>query len=545
MITRQYVLASFVAMLCGFMTIKTAAAEERVVTISQGALAGEAEDGVNVFKGIPYAQPPVGARRWKAPVAAESWDKVRTAADFGPSCTQPPLPPSSIYADEPEEMSEDCLSLNVWAPAGVSDAPVIVWIHGGALQRGSSASPMYDGSNFARRGVVFVSLNYRLGVFGWLAHPELSAASPHQVSGNYGLLDQIEALKWVRENIAAFGGNPDNVTIMGESAGALSVSYLLASPQAHGLFAKAIAESANIRAVPELKTPAHGLLSAEAFGALLASKVGADSLEALRAMDANTLALAAMKARFWAQGTVDGLVLPKQVVDTFDAGEQAQVPLLAGFNSGEVRSQAMFLPPIPATPDAYVAEITKRYHDLAPAFLAIYPPADMRESMLATLRDAIYGWAGERMVKQQAEAGFRSYLYIFDHCDAASAARDLCAFHASELPYVFGQIGVGADLPVNWPKPSGDADEALSQAMMNYWVSFARTGSPSSAGQAKWQPYGEAEAYMRFAHQPIASNDPVAGMFEMQEELVRRRRATGQQWFINVGLTATDVPKAR
>ncbi len=532
----------FMALLCALTPFKVAMADGPIVAVSGGALAGHREDGLNIFKGIPYAVPPVGERRFTAPEPAKSWGGIHPAVSFGPSCVQPPLPATSLYADEPKVMDEDCLTLNVWAPVTAEKAPVMVWIYGGALQRGSSAAPMYDGAAFAKRGIVFVSINYRLGVFGWLAHPELSAESLHGASGNYGLLDQIEALKWVRANIAAFGGDAGNVTIMGESAGALSVSYLLTSPLANGLFDKAIAESPNIRAVPKLKEAGYGLPSAEQFGLTLANKVGAADISALRAMDAVELAHASMKARFWAQGTIDGWSLPRQVVEVFDAGAQAPVPLLAGFNSGEVRSQAMFLPPVPESAEAYEAEISKRYGDLALAFLKVYPATDMRESMLATLRDAIYGWASERMVKGQSDAGLPSYLYIFDHCDEASKDRGLCAFHASELPYVFGQVGEGAQLPTNWPKPMGADDKALSAAMMEYWVGFARDGKPTSAGHDAWLPYAEGEAYMRFAAQPTAAQNPVPGMFEMQEELVSRRRAAGQQWFINVGLTANPVP---
>ena len=210
-----------------------------------------------------------------------TWTGTRDAEAFGPSCVQPPVPAVSIYYDPPQATSEDCLTLNVWAPADATRAPVIVWIHGGSLRIGGSAEPLFDGANFARRGIVFVSINYRLGVLGWLAHPALSAESPHRASGNYGLLDQIEALRWVRANVAAFGGDAGNVTIMGESAGALSVAYLLVSPLARGLFDKAILESANIRAFPELERPAFGLDPAEQTGLALAAGVGADDLARL------------------------------------------------------------------------------------------------------------------------------------------------------------------------------------------------------------------------------------------------------------------------
>lgn len=544
---RAGMIASGLARAAAWATLVLAApawaAAAPAATVMQGQLSGSAEGGLHVFKGIPYAEAPVGPLRWKPPVPAAGWRGVRAATAFGPSCVQPPVAATSIYADPPDAMDEDCLTLNVWAPADARLAPVVVWIHGGSLRIGGGAQPMHDGANFARRGVVFVSLNYRLGVLGWLAHPELAAESPHQASGNYGLLDQIEALRWVGANIAAFGGDPANVTVMGESAGALSVTYLLSSPLARGLFHKAISESANTRAVPELAGPAYGLPPAGQIGTKIATALGAADLPALRAMDAETLTVEATKAGFSPQGTIDGWSLPAQVVDVFDQGRQAQVPLLAGFNSGEVRSQGF----VPADlPDAatYEAEIQRRYGDLAPAFLRLYPASDIKESTAATLRDAIYGWATERMVRQQTRAGLPSYLYLFDHCYPAAAERGLCAFHASELPYVFGLVGPDAVLPGNWPRPEGEAEQAMSDAMLDYWVGFIRDGAPAGPDRPAWPPYGRDEAYMRFADQPMASTDLLPGMFEMQEELVSRRRRAGQQWFLNVGVAAPVIPPA-
>jgi para-nitrobenzyl esterase len=356
------------------------------------------------------------------------------------------------------------------------------------------------------------------------------------------LLDQIQALRWVRENIASFGGNRDNVTVTGESAGALSVAYLLSSPKARGLLHKAIAESPNLRAFPMLDRPIYGMPSAEDTGIAFATHAGAEDLSALRAMDADELTQASVTGRFWAQGTIDGTVLPKQLIDTFDAGEQAKVPLLAGFNSGETRSQKLLLPPAPATANLYETEIARRYRDLAPAFLKIYPSTDVPGSMLATLRDAIYGWAAERMVRGQSEAGQPAFLYLFDHCYPAAAQRDLCAFHASELPFVFGHVGQDAWLPASWPRPDGNNDRSLSDAMISYWVGFAETGVPAQAGYPEWQEYSAGEAYMHFADEAIPGNDPVSGMFELQEEVVTRRRHVNQQWFLNVGVASPVMP---
>jgi len=510
-----------------------------VATVAQGRLAGMLDGDLRVFRNIPYALPPVGERRWRPPEPAASWTGTRDATAFGPRCVQPRLPPESIYYSRIEAMSEDCLSLNVWTPADAANAPVIIWIHGGSLRIGGSAEPLYDGAAFARRGIVFVSINYRLGVLGWLAHPELSAESPHGVSGNYGLLDQVAALRWVQTNIAAFGGDPGNITIMGESAGALSVTYLLVSPLARGLFHRAIAQSTNLRNMPELGRAAFGLPSGEQIGTTLARAVGAGDLAALRAMDAEALTLAAQLARFGAQGVMDGWALPRQLVDAFDAGEQARVPLMTGFTSGEMRAGLVPLPPIPRSARAYEEAIARRYGDQAPAFLALYPSSDMRESMLATLRDAVFGWSSERMVRQHVEAGIPAYLYLFDRCDPESRARDLCAFHASELPYLFGRIGPDAMLPENWPRLDGSEERALSDAMMDYWVSFARTGVPASPGGPAWPPYSDREAFMRFAATPIAERDLFPGMFELHEAWFAARRQTGEPWFTNIGVNGS------
>ncbi len=291
-----------------------------IVNAPAGAVEGQMEGDLRVFKGIPYALPPVGARRWRPPSPMPRWAGVRKATEFGPACFQPQNPGKSIYSWIPVPMSEDCLTLNIWAPTGARNAPVFFWIHGGALTTGSSRDALYDGSKLAERGIVVVSLNFRLGVFGWLAHPELSKESPLGVSGNYALLDLIEGLKWVRHNIGAFGGDPSNVTIAGESSGGLSVMYLMASPPARGLFAKAIAESAYMISTPELKTAAFGSPSAEESGVKLAAALHAPNIAAMRAMDAGTLSLAAPAAGYAPWGTIDGHVLPRQLVDVFDQG---------------------------------------------------------------------------------------------------------------------------------------------------------------------------------------------------------------------------------
>lgn len=523
------------------MTAATPVAQGPVANAPAGALSGRAEGGLLVFKGIPYALPPVGDARWKAPAPMPRWDGVRAATAFGPACVQPKVPGTSIYSADPMPSSEDCLTLNVWAPANARNAPVFFWIHGGALWYGSSREGLYDGARLAERGVVVVTINYRLGVLGWLAHPALSAESPQEISGNYGLLDQVQALRWVRQNIGAFGGDPSNVTIAGESAGGLTVMYLMASPEARGLFSKAIAESAYMISTPELKEGRFGAPPAEQAGVALAAAVQGADLAALRRMDPVTLTDAAAAARFQPSGVVDGRILPRQLVDVFDRGEQAPVPVLAGFNSGEIRSLRILAPPPPAKTEDYERVIRAQYRDLANRFLKLYPVAAMPESILATTRDALYGWTAQRLARKQAALGAPSYLYLFDHGYPAADDAGLHGFHASELPYVFGTFD---GTPPRWPKiPDAPEEKRLADAMIDYWTSFARSGKPQAANQPDWPAFGAKGAYMNFTDAPHPAHDLMPGMYGLHEEVMCRRRARGDQgWHWNVGIVSPPLP---
>jgi para-nitrobenzyl esterase len=469
------------------------------------------------------------------------WKGVHKTTEFGPVCMQPVSKLPNIYSDDPGPMSEDCLTLNIWAPANAHNAPVFFWIHGGALVGGSSRERLYDGIPLAERGAVVVTINYRVGVFGYLAHPELSAESPLGISGNWGLLDQIEALKWVKRNIGAFGGDPSNVTIAGQSAGGLSVMYLMASPPARGLFAKAIAESAYMVSTPELKQAKYGWPSSEQIGVALAAALHAPNITAMRAMDAQALTDGAAAARFSPFGAVDGNILPRQLVDAFDRGEQAPVPLLAGFTSGEIHSLRMLAPLPSKTPADYEATIRDRYGDLADTFLRLYPSSDMQESIFRTTRDALYGWTAERLVRKQSTLGQPAFLYLFDHGYPAADSAGLHGFHASELPYVFGDF---TNLPPLWPKiPETPEEKKLSAAMIGYWTSFARTGKPEAASEPDWPAYGPASDYMTFADVPRPSQHLFPGMYEFVEQVVCRRHASGDQaWHWNVGLGAPKLP---
>jgi len=512
-----------------------------VVKAPAGTVQGRREGDLRVFKGIPFAMPPLGPARWKPPMPMPRWVGVRQANDFGPACFQPTSKLSSVYMEDPFPMSEDCLTLNLWAPAKARKAPVLVWIHGGALTSGSSRDPLNGGARLADRGIVVVSINYRLGVLGYLAHPELSRESPMGISGNYGLLDQIQALQWVRDNISAFGGDPSNVTIAGESAGALSVMYLMASPPARGLFAKAISESGYMISTPELKEAKYGSPSAEESGTRLAAALKVPDIAAMRAMDAATLTNAAPKGGYAPWGTIDGHIMLHQLVDVFDKGEQAPVPLLVGFNQGEIRSLRVLAAKSPASAADYEATIRARYLDLADQFLRLYPSSNLEESVLETTRDALYGWTAVRLVKKQTALGQTAFLYFWDHGYPAEDSAGLHAFHASELPFVFGTFD---STPPHWPKvPETAQEKGLSDAVIGYWTSFARTGRPQTAREPAWPAFGSTGSYMDFTEIPRPSEHLLPGMYEFNEEVVCRRRAEGDvAWVWNVGLYSPELP---
>jgi para-nitrobenzyl esterase len=464
------------------------------IKIEPGLVCGVAaatNDTVRVFKGIPFAAPPVGGSRWKPPQPVKAWDGVRACAEFGPSCPQP----KPIVGLTEGRYSEDCLYLNVWTPARTADdkLPVMVWIHGGGHTTGSGAAPFYRGDALARQGVVVVTINYRLGPFGYLAHPLLSKESPHGVSGNYGLLDQIAALQWVRKNIAAFGGDPGCVTIFGESAGAVSVCRLLVSPPAAGLFHRAIAQSGGAHGNNRHLREQRGLLEpAEKVGGRIAEQLGCDKAEqplaALRARSADELLQASNPAQgLYGKGIkfgpiVDGWALPDDPEAMFEAGKQQRVPFMAGTTADE---GTLFLQQMPVQRALGYKMIVKGlFRENADEMLKLFPcdSDDQAKAALARFTTVNAFVAPTRfLVRAMSRQEPKTFLYHFTRVPPALRSRGLGATHAAEIPYVFGTLRAGA--------PPEDTDRSLSKTMSAYWVRFAKTGDPNGAGMPQWPAY--------------------------------------------------------
>jgi len=493
------------------------------VSVEQGVLQGTVTDSLTVFKGIPFAAPPVGDLRWKAPQPAAKWEGVREATKFAPAPMQAGNPPSG--------KSEDCLYLNVWTPAKSANdkIPVLVWIYGGGFSFGSTSEPGYDGAKLAKKGVVLVSIAYRVGQLGFLAHPELSAESPNHVSGNYGILDQIAGLKWIKKNIAAFGGDPNKVTIFGESAGGISVSMLCASPLAKGLFEGAISESGGSFG-PTRPTTYPGenmktLKQAEADGEAYMHKLGASSIAELRKMDAEKFIPSG-----WAMAggwpIVDGYVIPGDQHNLYEEGKYNDVPVLIGYNSDEGASFSHY-----KTPEDYIANVKKRYGKFADELIKAYPagtntvPKTARDLM----RDAAFGWQTWSWARLQSETGkSKVFYYYFDqHPDYPkdSPWAGHGSPHGQEVAYVFNHIDP------NSPHTSA-TDVKISDAMATYWTNFAKYGDPNGEGLPKWPAFSDANPeVMYFSQTPHVGPVPSAKSLQVLDDYFKwRRTPEGEAW---------------
>ena len=475
------------------------------VKIANGELEGVNESGIKTFKGVPFAAPPVGNLRWREPQPVVNWNGVRKADKFGPRAMQLP-----VFGDmnfRSNGMSEDCLYLNVWTPSknGNEKLPVLVYFYGGGFIAGDGSEPRYDGESLARRGIVTVTVNYRLGIFGFFVHPELTKESTHHASGNYGLLDQSAALVWVQKNIAAFGGDPKKVTIAGESAGSFSVSAQMASPLSKNIIAGAIGESGSLLGL----NPTASLKDAEKYGTDFAANIKANSLADLRAVPAEDLLKATAKGgRF--PVCVDGYFFPKSPLEIFQSGQQAHVPLLVGWNSQENSYQSIIGDSKP-TIENYKKGVEKMYGDKSTDVLRVYNAStdeEVEQIATALAGDRFIGYSTWKWSDVQSKTGQRPvyrYLYARPRPQmrsemgnataglAGGVIRDTSsnkkaapppakgAVHSAEIEYALGNLSTNR--VYDW-QPE---DYAVSEIMQTFFVNFIKTGNPNGLGVPEWK----------------------------------------------------------
>ena len=452
------------------------------VKVEQGLLQGTLHDGVIVYKGVPFAAPPVGKLRWCAPQPPAHWKGVRKADKYSPNPEQVMVKEYGPWTPEYQPqgaVSEDCLYLNIWTTAKSSNEkrPVVMYIPGGAFTGGSGNCPVYYGENLAKKGLVVVTINYRVGVFGFLALPSLTKESRHHSSGNYGLLDQLAALKWIHKNISAFGGDPERVTIMGQSAGALSVNYLTASPLAKGLFIRAIAESGT-----DFRSGlGENLNTAEQYGLQFEKAMGTSSLAELRAIPAEEL-VESTKDKYHFLPIVDGWFLPKNVNDIFKEGKQNDAATITGW----VDDEGSFMESYGNVPaEEFRKQVKQQAGKLADEILKLYPASTQAEassSQKKLARDislvSLYLWG----INRENTGRTKLYTYLFIHPQPGATRERYLTFHSSELPYVFDNLNRS-------PRPWTTKDKKIEKIMSDYWTNFIRTGNPNGKGLPDWQPF--------------------------------------------------------
>ncbi|TVZ15656.1 carboxylesterase/lipase family protein [Maribacter sp. MAR_2009_72] len=459
---------------------------ETIVDTDKGKIEGSynTDKTVRIFKGIPFASPPVGNLRWKAPQPVLSWNGTLQCTEFGPSPIQNTPEPFYCWTEEfialPEPLNEDCLYLNVWTTAKTKTEkqPVFVWIYGGGLSSGSANCAIYDGEELAKKGVVFVSFNYRVGILGFMAHPELTAESGKNASGNYGLMDQIAALKWVKNNIAAFGGDPNNVTIAGQSAGAFSVNTLIASPLSDELFHKAILQSGGLLG----STRTQSLADAEATGIRFMEKVKATTINELRNLPAKDVHLISNDTNVGRFGiTTEGYVVPKDIKDHFKNGRQHQIPIISGWVTGD----GNFSGDNEMTVEAYYNEAQEEYGAKASDFLTIFPAETKEDVKKVKSKLGMLHFAG---VPSHLLATYNTqptYLYQFGHVPPDKQGfPNYGAFHTSDVPYTLHTLHT-------WKRNWQPNDKMIEDALSSYWVNFAKTGNPNNDGLPTWKSYDE------------------------------------------------------
>jgi para-nitrobenzyl esterase len=484
----------FTCVLLAAVQLPSAAVAQQVLTES-GIISGVHAKGLSIYKGIPFAAPPVGDLRWRPPVHVAPWAGVRHADVFAPACMQVG---TSMPGETPPAVSEDCLYLNIWTPAKTTHehVPVIVWIYGGGYINGSASMPLYWGDRLATKDVIVVTIAYRLGPLGFLALPELTRESPHHSSGNYGLMDQIAALEWIERNIAAFGGDPKCVTIAGQSSGSISVSILMASPLAKGLFQRAVGESGGLFE-PHQLGPKYLLANAEREGEKYAASLGAPSLKELRRLPATQLT---GNAGGIVHPVIEPYLLPLSPYDAFASGLQNDVPLLIGSNADEARALVDVTHETAATFDS---DLEHSVGQLPPALLAAYPHAtdeEARQARLGLERDLRFGWDMWAWARLQTGTG-QSPVFYYSFRQAPPFPADSVyagwgASHFAELWYVFDHLDQS---PWNWTM----ADRKLAEEMSSYWVNFARSGDPNGLGLPSWSAFTNAESKVQYLADPI------------------------------------------
>ncbi len=476
---KKYLVSYICFLVCQFCYAQT------VLSVEGGQIKGSQQAGVRVFKGIPYAAPPVGHLRWKAPQALIPWTGVKDCQQFSASPMQDSPKPFMFWSAEfliPEKpISEDCLYLNVWTPAKKSSEklPVLVYIYGGGFRSGGSACPIYDGAAIANKGVIFVSINYRVGVFGFLAHPELSKESATGTSGNFALLDMQAALRWVQKNIEKFGGNPANVTIAGQSAGAFAVNYLVASPLSKGLFHKAIAQSGG-QFYTAAGRPQRNLAQTEETGLKWGESIQCTSLAQLRAKSAEEIQKLQGNAPTWP--IIDGYVIPNSIYEIFDQGKQNDVPTIVGWNADD----KLFIPKL--TKEAFAQQLEQRFgKEKAQAALQVYPAttdAEANQSAGAMSRDETFGVQDYWWAKMQSKTG-KSPVFVYNFnrkLPAYSSETQFGAFHSGEIVYAYNNLHT-----LN--RPWEDIDRSIADVMSSFWTNFAKTGNPNGNKLPTWQPF--------------------------------------------------------
>lgn len=470
--------------LFNFLLEATGAFSQTTISTEHGKIEGYTKENLRIFKGIPFAAPPIGDLRWKAPQTVKNWEGVKKCTAFSASPIQNTPQPFYCWTEEfiakPEPLNEDCLYLNVWTPAQSSteNLPVMVWIYGGGLSSGSANCDIYDGEEIAKKGIVFVSINYRVGVLGFMAHPELSKESGYNASGNYGFLDQIAALKWVQKNIANFGGAPTNVTIAGQSAGAFSVNALIASALTKGLFHKAIPQSGGLLS----NRLSQNLAESEKQGLKFMEKAACASISDLRKKNADELQKLSNAQDIGRFGvTMDGYVLPTNILEHFKNEKHNQVPILTGWVTGD----GSFLGETKMSVEEYIKEAQDKYGTKAADYLSIFPATTNEEVRVMKQKQTLLSFAGMPSHLLATYTNKPSYLYQFSHIPPDKPNfPNYGAFHTSEVPYALHTLHT-------WNRPWKSVDKDIENYMSSYWVNFAKTGNPNGQGLPEWKLYNK------------------------------------------------------